>query len=377
MILYRALNKDDMRRYYTNDHIFCTLFNATTLDNNGKKISKNLTKYYNLCLCDKRKYALDSIVGHISGKRLGVNISPWVSTSTNFDFVACEYAVPQSGNYNFQHERKPILVIEYDDDKIYSDSDSIYSLRDTKDYDFAIDLRNGKLNEYYDNGAVSSEKYNKDMPGYDVIADINKELNVTKTSVTGFSNYATAANEIILFGAIDKTYNKFLIYPIIQDIMYSCNIDINYIIKNIDKINEILKDLYPMYKVLYPNGKNGVNLTDLLVEKYEKLKGETIEEKYVMLKNYKADILSKIVKELNDVLHSNFTVNRLVDDKIIVSSYDNLNMLSEKQRYDLIIIEKDGKLYSYSCDNSKYSSEEETITRKDVYTLIRKKTIQK
>ena len=89
MLLYRALNHNDMINYNEGKPIYCSLYNGTVLPNVGK-ISKNRNKYYNLCFRNKNAYALDLIVGHISGKGIGVNVSPWVSTSKNFDYTACE-----------------------------------------------------------------------------------------------------------------------------------------------------------------------------------------------------------------------------------------------------------------------------------------------
>ena len=59
---------------------------------------------------------------------------------------------------NYQHERKPILVIDIPDELVMNDNDKITELRETINRNYAIDLTDGKLNTYYENGSVSSEK---------------------------------------------------------------------------------------------------------------------------------------------------------------------------------------------------------------------------
>ena len=380
MILYRALNEEDMDNYNNDNYIFCSLYNAK-FNKINKRISKNYNIYYNLCLLKDRKYALDSIIGHISGKRLSVNISPWVSTSTDFDFVVREYAVPQAGNYNYQRKRKPVLVIDIDDDKVYSDYNKIIKLRDSRNCDFAIDLRNGLLNEYYDKNAISSEKYNIDMPGYNLTADANRELLGYKTSVQGFSNYAYASSEVLIYGAIDKKYNKVLIYPLLQDIIYSIGVDINELLPLIINdgykinftINNFCKEFDPLFRELYPSNEESVNLTDYLVDNYNCIPGNNIEEKYNYLKEEKKKMLGIIVNKLNLLFNTSYKVTRLIDDSLLVSNYENLNNLSDKQRNDLLLIEKDNSLYSYVNESNEYISNDNKLSNMDVLKLIRKK----
>ena len=383
MFLYRALNKDDVNNYNNGEYILCSLYNAEL--NKELKRSVNYDAYYNLCLDNKRKFAIDSIVGHIGGKRLGVNISPWVSTSSDFNFVLEEYAIPQSGTYNYQNERKPILVINIDNDKVLNSSEEIKRIRETYENDFAIDLRNGLLNDYYKTGAVSSEKYNKYMPGYDYDADMDKEMLDKEMKVSGFANYSTASSEVLFYGGINKKYQMFIIYPLLQDIIYSLNTDINkmlpFIVENITDIESLLEKLYSalgmFYKILYPSIYEGINLTDYLIGNYDNIKGNSIEEKYESLKKAKLELLNTIVNEINKKFNSEFKASRVVDDNILVSSYDNLKQIPKSLKHDIILIEKDNKLYKYNSKDHYYINGNDKISKGDVCQLVKGKSMLK
>ena len=381
MILYRALNKDDIYNYENGNHIYCSLFNS--FRNKGKKNlkkkeSRNLNRYVDLCLLKDRQYALDCIVGHVSGKRIGVGVSPWVSVSSDYEFVMGEYAVPQSGTYNYEKDRKPILVISIDDDEIKKDSDSIKCLRNSKEERIIIDLRNGLLKGYYESGAISSEKFNRDMPGYDYMACVKRDVNNTNTRIDGFSNYTMAANELVIFLGINRDDCMFMIYPLIQDIIYGLDEDIEKvlpsIIKNRDRIENILKKINdPFYKELYPTIYTGINLTDYLIKNYNSIEGNTIEEKYDYLKKKKLRLLNEIDNEINRELLSDFYATRVIDDKVLVTSYDNLGNIPKSLRHDIIMLEKNDKLYLYDNMSHCYTNSDSMIPKVEVIKLLKTK----
>ena len=381
MILYRALNKDDIYNYENGTHIYCSLFNS--FRNKGKKNlkkkeSRNLSRYVDLCLLKDRQYALDCIVGHVSGKRIGAGVSPWVSVSSDYEFVMGEYAVPQSGTYNYEKDRKPILVISIDDDEIKKDSDSIKCLRNSKEERIIIDLRNGLLKGYYESGAISSEKFNSDMPGYDYMACVKRDVNNMNTRIDGFSNYTMAANELVIFLGINRDDCMFMIYPLIQDIIYGLDEDIEKvlpsIIKNRDRIENILEKINdPFYKELYPTIHTGINLTDYLVKNYNSIEGNTIEEKYDYLKKKKLRLLNEIDNEINRELLSDFYATRVIDDKVLVTSYDNLGNIPKSLRHDIIMLEKNDKLYLYDNMSHCYTNSDSMIPKVEVIKLLKTK----
>ena len=383
MILFRALNKDDQVNYLNGGHIYCSLQNASR-DKNMRKVSKYFDTYYDLCLNKERQYALDSIIGHISGKRLMKNISPWVSLSSDYNFVMEEYAVPQSGNYNFERDRKPILVVNVDDKDIYNDSNKIANLRNTYKDNIIIDLRNGLLKEYYENDAVLSEKFNENMPGYDFLADLSKEFLGRHTRVDGFANYTSASSELLAFGEISKKYDRFVLYPLLQDIIYGSTKDVDSMIifmrKKLSIIKNTVERLYlslgSFYIDLYPGVYAGTNLTDYLIVNYDKVPGDSIEEKYENLKIRKINLLNIICQEINNVLKSDIHVNKVVDDKVLVSSYENLSTIPVTLRHDIILIEKDNKLYPYDNTSHTYISSNDELTKKDVYKLMKSKKMK-
>ena len=134
MLIFRAVNKDDMNNYNKGNNINCTLANSyykiqnkNTLTNEDKKLKKYYGLYFNLCLLGNREFALDTVTGHLNGEKLRKKTSPWISTASSFDIAAEEYSVPQAGRYNFSRERKPIIVIDMPDFLIKSDAEEIKS----------------------------------------------------------------------------------------------------------------------------------------------------------------------------------------------------------------------------------------------------------
>ena len=345
MILFRALNNDDINNLNKYDHIYSSLFDSYNKSKeNNKQIRKNVYNYSNLCFNGKRKYALDTIIGHISGKRIGAKISPWVSVSNDFDLVSSEYSIPQSGRYNYARYRKNIAIIDLPDDFIKSNKAELLEIRESNLVSLVVDLRNGNLNKFYDCGAVQAEKYNEDMPGYNSVADFNREVSGYKTNVSGFSNFATAVSEMVAFAGISKKFVKTILSPIVVDIVYACNItDYDFIIKYNNELKSLISDLYPLY--------TGNNLVDILYSNYKNIK-----------------------PLINKIYNKDFKVSRLLDNRIIVKSYNDLPGLNSKIKNDLVLIEKDNNVYYNSFDKNGYYNEElnKVITFKKVLNKINK-----
>lgn len=356
MILFRAINKLDLDNYNSNNNIYCSLYNSY-----NKKTSKNsryMYDYYIACLLKERKNALDCMVGHVSGSRLINNVSPWISLTSDIDFAMSEYAIVQAGNYNFSYNRKNIIIVDIPDSKILSSNEDVKLLRKSLNDDFVIDLRNNNLSRLFNN-SILAEKYNEDLPGY-ILADDMNRLYGTKTRINTFSNYATGANELLAFKQIRKEYIKNIINPLNQDIIYSTNI------KDINLINDIIKNDYKLnsefFSELYPNN----NLTDYLFNNYESVKGNNLVEKYNNLKVKKLKMLKRIIAKINNDLNTTLNVSRLVDDNILVVNYDDIIKLSDRAINDVILIEKNGKIYNYDNDTNSYLSSNDSIDSKEI-----------
>lgn len=350
MLLYRALNFDDLNHYNNNEDICCSLVDTYNQDKN----IKNVSIYYDLCINGDFKYSLDSLIGHVSGLRLGVRKSPWISTSYDFGFTASEYAVPQAGRYNPIKERKPIIIMYIDEDDIKWQNEELKLLRDKKVDRCIVDISLGRLNGYFDSGAIDAEKYNEDMPGYDVIDSINREINNYKTNVNGFSNYSFASSEVLIYNKIDKKDIKACIGPKLVDVLYSCGIDMekygSFIINNHEEIEEYLERIDDRFI--------GNNLTDILVERYDNIPGRTIEDKYGELKDAKMTSLKHAVNLINFKYNTDFKATGLLDNKVLVSNYNDINRFTTKSKNDIIVIEKDNLLYVYDHDKKGYYNQE-------------------
>lgn len=368
MILYRAINIDDINNLNNNNNIYSSIINSY-IKSKEKEIRKNIYNYYNACIKGSKSCALDTIIGHISGKRISAKISPWISTTTDFDIAAQEYAIPQSGTHNYSKDRKPIILIDYPDDKILSTKEEVFKLRNNiiETNDFSIDLRNDNLNELFVNEAIMAEKYNEQLPGYDVVAYLNRTLLNYKTVVIGFSKYAKAAKEILIYAQIKKDYIKAILDKELVEITYSCNIDKEFIINNYKELNDYLKKL--------DNEFLGNNLIDYLKQNYNTIRGNNIEEKYEYLKQIKKTVLSKIIESLNKKYNTNYKVIRLLDDKILVKCYDNIIDLNTSLKNDLILIEKNNKIYEHNFKKHGFYNEDndELITSKEIVKMIKTK----
>ncbi len=356
---------------------------------NTKKENKNATKimnYYYKCFFSKRKNALDMIIGHVHGGRLACSGSgsPWISFTDDLDMAIAEYAVPQAGNFNKCDKRKPVILIQVPNDRIYSDATAIKALGETYEDDFGIDLTDGNLATLYSSEAIDAEKYNPDLPGYKPLDKMVlwRTCSGERTSINGLSNYAKYSSEILIYNEVKKENIKLFIFPLLEDIIYSCDIDLvdysDLFIDNADEFNKFLVDVYKyysagdkFYKALYPGIIDGINLTDYLVANYNQVLGRTLVTKYEALKEQKMKLIINIVDAINNHYHTRFSPKRLVDDKIYVSDYECLPRLTKNEVNDLIVISKDDVLYKYDSQALGYISGEEVIKKTKVKTLAK------
>lgn len=363
-ILFRALSHYDQQNYEETGEIKCLLFKPTT----SKTILEKKREYYKLCINGNGEYALDTIVGHVQGGKLQVETSCWISTTSSFDLACSEYAIPQSGNYNNFAKRKNIIKIEVEKTKLLNDNKQIIKLRDTNIPDgIFIDLREGLLNSYYNN-SVLSETFNPNMPGYDFIKEVNRDIFNITTSVDGFSNYATAAKEVLSYKKIKKELIKSIYVPLQQDILYATSTLINL---DLDLLEYAFLRLSPkqkeFFKMLYPNITNGSNLTDILFQNYKLIGGTNIYEKYETLKKQKIEILSSLVSIINAKFKKyGLNIKRVVDDKVLVYSFDIPCQLSKSSINDVIIVESLGELYKYNHSDKAYVSEQGKKLKKEL-----------
>lgn len=383
MLLYRAINNKDKNNLDNNKKIYCTLINSylslKDLESSAKtyyekrKVKKKkiaIIDNVNTCINDNIGNALDTIVGHVGGQKLQSGTSPWISVSSDFSFVAEEYSIPQSGKYNYFRERKPIIIIEIPNNKLLKEAEEIKNIRNkNNNKDFCIDLRDGNLNNLFDNDAVLAQKYNENMSAYNVVDSFYREM-VKKTNVTGFSNFADKSKEILVFAQIKKDYIKAVLSPQLVDILYACNVDIEankYLI--INNYNDLNNDLINLGDYLI-----GKNLIDYLKENYSNIKGSNIEEKYNHLKQVKLQMISKIVEYINKKYNTNFEATRVLDNELLVRCYENIGNLTRVSKNDLLLIEKDNHIYTHNFKKKGYYNEQldKVISTQEVMNEIEK-----
>ena len=106
MLLYRALNEEDMKNLSLEEDILCQarehdLNHASIIDIIFRK-NNILPSFY--------------IIKHI---RNNAKDSMWISTSKDFNFVSREYAIVQAGNYNSYKKRKNIAILDIPEEEFY------------------------------------------------------------------------------------------------------------------------------------------------------------------------------------------------------------------------------------------------------------------
>ena len=110
-MLYRALNAYDVKNWKEEQTIKANIVRSYKEYKNKKTAkAKNILNIFSEVYYQKMSLALDRIIAHVGGKNM--KYSCWISTSKSFNFVAEEYAIPQTGKYNIDMSRKPIAIID-------------------------------------------------------------------------------------------------------------------------------------------------------------------------------------------------------------------------------------------------------------------------
>ena len=369
MILYRAINDTDLESLETYHDIGSSLVYTYLSEAKVgfKNKIKNLRIYLHRCFDEPRMCALDCIVAHISGKRLMCGKSPWISTTTDFNYAASEYSIPQSGNYNNDDKRKTIVIINMPNDRVFSNKEDIKKLRETKEEYFAIDLRNDNLEELFEYEAILPEYANPKLPGYDLLKTHKGK------KVTGFSNFATVASEVLIYGEVLKNNIKAILSPELVDILYSCDIDIennyDFIVDNYEELNKYLKELN--------NEFIGTDLTNCLIRNINSIPGNNIEEKYIFIKGLKRRFILEATKYINNKYNISLIFKRLIDDAVLVKEYENIN--NNTSIDDLVVFSKDNNIYKYDHSKKGYYciNNDDIITRTDLFNKINSKKRKK
>lgn len=347
MYLYRGINDRDYELWRSNKDILC---NLTRNDLKNKNIEKIKSEVFRGDL----SLSLDRIIGHVSG--LNMKQSCWISSSSDYNHVLREYCIPQCGKYNTDPQRKNIIVINADKDKeITEDVDR--EAKNVSDYNsHYIDLSNNNLSKYVNNGFICPISINKKSYNYN---GNNKYI----PKITGFNNFAYGSSEHLFLNSIKKEDIKYIITPLMQDIIYAYT----YKIEDSSLIENIIDNLMKYELLIQENINNNVynfndeemklinylyieknnkynNVIDLVIKNYDNT--HDIVNDYEVLKDIKRNILSKIT-ELNTIT--------LVDDSIYVIN-DTLNnkgilvnnrKINQRNKYDIIYTtDKYGKLHN-------------------------------
>lgn len=350
-MLYRALNAYDVKNWKEEQTIKANIVRSYKEYKNKKTAkAKNILNIFSEVYYQKMSLALDRIIAHVGGKNM--KYSCWISTSKSFNFVAEEYAIPQTGKYNIDMSRKPIAII--DKEKTFgtvATRDEAGNENIAKHFGECVDISDDNLNRLYEAGVIYPLYQNEDAcySLNDAVKSIN---NKGKTKMTGFNNFAKAAYEVLFFTVINKENIISVISPLMQDILYVFTKDAN---TNEDKIVlEKLKEFinidvdihnYEKYdftpqeinviEFLYTQREDGLynSLVDLIPYLYDE--SINIIELYEILKEIKKSILRKItgVEKIE-----------LLDNEIFVSDYDHCvsstlfdgRKVNNRNKYDII-----------------------------------------
>lgn len=357
MYLYRAINSFDEKIYNKKNFIVCNLYRTNNIFDEKNYSEKNCIAH-NILSDNELKYIkiknevfsggigdigliLDRIIGHVNGKNL--KNSCWVSTSSDLLLTISEFAIPQSGKYNIDPERKNVIVIDIDDSNEILPS--TYS-RDDKDIKKItgkyIDLSSGKLQKYVAEGFIrplsANERSYFERPTYSV------NYNPQTINVAGFSNFAESVSEHLFYFGIENI--KYILSPLEQDLIYAIqnefpNIELKYIVDyvktnplNIDTklLDGVEVNIYNyLYKPINNKYNNLIDLVPILFEENQSF--YDIIYLYEFLKNKKRSLMKKLLQQLYCI---NVTKSiSLPDDKIYTTTdyYYNNNMVnSNKQK---------------------------------------------
>lgn len=339
MLLYRALNSEDLKEYYSNlKSIQCSY--KRNFPNLFEILFESNESYSNI------KYYMDSIIGHINETTL--DTSPWISTSKDLDTVIRKYAIKENENNNY--ERKPIAIINIDRKDIYGHVDTIknfiLSSKENKTTPpFCINTEKNVLQKCFkeklakdgehiiDRMSDNKHSKNKTIKMANHIHDI-----IFTRNINSISNKASDEHEVLVSKEIDKKKIIFIISPLLQDIMYATFYSEDF---DIIKINAAIKKAYEKFSTTEKNIFNFLygqldctynpnikyhSLTDL-IDSYITI---DIENQYneILLSIYE-EMMRKIVTMLN---HKDLKGN----------VYDTIHVLNEKK---FNYYEKDIKIF--------------------------------
>jgi hypothetical protein len=344
MILYRAINSADYIHYQEKSEIICNLLRS---DNSSKLqgiIKEEVDSNF--------KFGLDRIIAHIDGQKM--ENTCWISTSSDFNFLAREFSIPQSGKFNADSYRKYIAFINSSDEIMLNNLASTDQNHQDKFIGKFIDLTNNKLQIYTDKKYIQPLYRNEDSYFYNLknmVRDFNQTYNGHTTSnIQGYSNFATSAHEYVFYKKICGKNIIKVLSPLLQDIIFTktCN-------KSIEETNMIIQkclidyenidtDIFHKYEFsplekeiinyLYVEQKPGEfnTLIHLIPKLYTKR--DNIMALYEGLKEIKRNILRKITHEY-DI--------ELLDDHIYVVDYEHIvqrqlidRKLTKKNNNDVI-----------------------------------------
>ena len=77
-------------------------------------------------------------------------------------------------------------------------------------------------------------------------------------------------------------------------------------------------------------------------------------------------MLKRIILKINNDLNTTLNISRLIDDNILVVNYDDIINFSDKAINDIILIEKNGKIYNYDNDTDSYLSSNDFIDKEEL-----------
>lgn len=340
MYLFRGLNERDYNLYRSNKDILCNLSRYIN-DPDMKEIINEITK-------KDLSLSLDRIIAHVSGTN--IKHSGWISTSSDYNYVLREYCIPQSGRYNPDKQRKNVIVIDSNNEINETiDRNSI----NTSDYiGHYINLSNNNLQKYVDNKFIWPLSKNDKSYYYTKTTTTYSDDYIP--SVQGFSNFATGASEYLFFISIKKDNIKYIIDPLMQDIIYVYTYGLNdnlliekiidtcmsfeHLIKN--RINEnfynFTNEEINLINYLY-NEKNNKynNAIDLVIKNYDESHDIVID--YERIKDLKRSILSKItgLDIISVVDDSIYVINNTLNNTGILS---NNRMINKKNIHDILYV---------------------------------------
>lgn len=348
MYLFRGLNELDYNLYCSNKDILCNLSRYNN-DPNMHRVIHEITK-------KDLSLSLDRIIGHVSGKN--IKYSAWISASSDYNYVLKEYCIPQCGRYNLDSHRKNVIVID-SNNKIDENIDR--NSTNVSDYiSYYIDLSNNNLQKYVNTGFILP--LSKNEKSYYYVENKTIYLDDHIPNIQGFSNFATGASEYLFFISIKKENIKYIIDPLMQDIIYAYTYGLNdklFIEKIIDLCmdyeclikNRINNNFYnftdkeiSLINYLYTERDNKYNnVIDLVIENYDSSHDIVID--YEKIKNLKRIILSKItgLDNINIVDDSIYVINNTLNNNGILN---NNHIINKRNIHDILYVtDENGNLH--------------------------------